>query len=202
MVEEKKTKRRSLYTWAVPKASKDSDYTFEELYEEYYNFFIKAAYSKTGHMQDAEDLVQEIFLRVLIRFGTISPGRVSNCLSRLATQAHIDWYRKVHQQNLDIRCFDDLYSPESRFFDIEDPNEKDPFLNLLKIRSEECMTQQLSMLSILDTKLFMMVHMNGVKVQEAADELSLSKTNAETRLWRIKNKLSSCLSRDDVLEMA
>lgn len=198
MTEKKLTR---IHTWSIPDKILPEN-TFEAVYEAYYDIIFKNAYSKVDqHIQDAEDLTQEIFLRILTRFNTLNFSCLSSCLSRLAKQAQIDWFRKYQEAGLDLRKFDDLYDPEADYFERADPECNDPLLMLVRAETEECMVDNFSMLSNLDAQLFVNVYIEGWKVRDAAKALEISQTSAETKLWRIRNKLATCLSSADVIGM-
>lgn len=191
-------KQSALTRWAIPSLPLEVN-TFECLYATYYDVVFKMSYSKVDqHIQDAEDLTQEIFLRILTRFEKIDFFRLASCLSRLATQAQVDWFRKYQEAGLDLRKFDDLYDPNADYFEHEDPEINDPLLMIIKQETEECMVDNFDMLSVLDATLFTLVYVEGLKIREAASQLELSVSNAETKLWRIRNKLATCLSPADI----
>src|SRR5215471_17880381 len=54
-------------TAIVVRASKHLEHEFEEIFREHYQLIYRTAYSVTGNRQDAEDVLQTIFVRLLKR---------------------------------------------------------------------------------------------------------------------------------------
>ena len=68
--------------------------TFDELFSEHHEKVLLAAYRVTGNMQDAEDVLQSVFLRLLKRRDPQSYGvNAAAYLRRAATNAGIDLLR-------------------------------------------------------------------------------------------------------------
>jgi len=68
--------------------------TWEELARSHGRFLYTVAYRLTGNREDAEDLVQEVLLRVRRGLETYQPGSMEGWLSRIATNAFLDDVRR------------------------------------------------------------------------------------------------------------
>src|SRR6184192_2223817 len=68
--------------------------TWEEIAREHGRFLYTVAYRLTGNRDDAEDLVQEVLLRVRRGLETYQPGSMEGWLSRIATNAFLDEVRR------------------------------------------------------------------------------------------------------------
>jgi len=68
--------------------------TWEEVARSYGRFLYTVAYRLTGNREDAEDLVQEVLLRVRRGLETYQPGSMEGWLSRIATNAFLDDVRR------------------------------------------------------------------------------------------------------------
>ena len=68
--------------------------TWEEVARQYGRFLYTVAYRLTGNREDAEDLVQEVLLRVRRGLETYQPGSMEGWLSRIATNAFLDEVRR------------------------------------------------------------------------------------------------------------
>ena len=68
--------------------------TWEEVARSYGRFLYTVAYRLTGNREDAEDLVQEVLLRVRRGLETYQPGSMEGWLSRIATNAFLDEVRR------------------------------------------------------------------------------------------------------------
>ena len=68
--------------------------SWEEVARDYGRFLYTVAYRLTGDREDAEDLVQEVLLRVRRGLHTYRPGSMEGWLSRIATNAFLDEMRR------------------------------------------------------------------------------------------------------------
>src|SRR4051812_11809346 len=78
---------------------------FEELFREHYQLVYRAAYGVTGSRQDAEDVLQTIFLRLVQR--EVSPNLKANprkYLCRAAINVALDTVRNRKRQRLTDTC--------------------------------------------------------------------------------------------------
>jgi RNA polymerase sigma factor (sigma-70 family) len=60
------------------------------------------AYRLTGNDDDAQDLVQEVLLRVRRGLGTYQPGNLEGWLSRIATNAFLDEMRRRRRRVVEL----------------------------------------------------------------------------------------------------
>jgi RNA polymerase sigma-70 factor (ECF subfamily) len=81
-----------------PEGHDDSDAdrvpTWEEIARDYGRFLYTVAYRLTGDRFEAEDLVQEVLLRVSRGLATYRPGSIEGWLSRITTNAFLDDVRR------------------------------------------------------------------------------------------------------------
>ncbi len=68
--------------------------TWEEVAHSHSRFIYSVAYRLSGNHQDAQDLVQEVLLRVRRGLATYKPGNLEGWLSRITTNAFLDRVRK------------------------------------------------------------------------------------------------------------
>jgi len=76
--------------------------TWEEVARSHGRFLYTVAYRLTGNREDAEDLVQEVLLRVRRGLETYQPGSLEGWLSRIATNAFLDDVRRKKRRPLDL----------------------------------------------------------------------------------------------------
>ena len=67
---------------------------WEDIAREHGRFLYTVAYRLTGNHDDAQDLVQEVLLRVRKGLETYRPGSMEGWLSRIATNAFLDDVRR------------------------------------------------------------------------------------------------------------
>ena len=76
--------------------------TWEEVARTHGRFLYTVAYRLTGNREDAEDLVQEVLLRVRRGLETYQPGSFEGWLSRIATNAFLDEVRRRRRRPVDL----------------------------------------------------------------------------------------------------
>src|SRR5437763_2934659 len=76
--------------------------TWEEIAREHGRFLYTVAYRLTGNRDDAEDLVQEVLLRVRRGLETYQPGSREGWLSRITTNAFLDEMRRQKRRPLEL----------------------------------------------------------------------------------------------------
>jgi RNA polymerase sigma-70 factor (ECF subfamily) len=75
--------------------------TWEEVARSHGRFLYTVAYRLTGNHDDAQDLVQEVLLRVQRGLATYRPGSLEGWLSRIATNAFLDDVRRKRRRPAD-----------------------------------------------------------------------------------------------------
>lgn len=81
--------------------------TWEEVATEHGSFLYTVCYRLTGNRDDAQDLVQEVLLRVRRGLRTYTPGSMEGWLSRIATNAFLDDVRRRARRPTDALPDDD-----------------------------------------------------------------------------------------------
>ena len=76
--------------------------TWEEVARDHGRFLYTVAYRLTGNDDDAQDLVQEVLLRVRKGLGTYQPGNLEGWLSRIATNAFLDEVRRRRRRVVEL----------------------------------------------------------------------------------------------------
>jgi len=152
---------------------------FNELYNRFSETVLKTALRVTGNMQDAEDILQTVFLKVLDQKVKLDPVlSPERYLRRAATNASIDLLRHKN------------YLAESEMQDGFDYGGKDP-TPILKERLRRAMTK----IPAEDAELFVLCYLEGYTYDELAAQLNLERGTVASRLHRIKAALQKLLSR-------
>ena len=76
--------------------------TWEDIARDHGRFLYTVAYRLTGNHEDAQDLVQEVLLRVRRGLATFTPGSLEGWLSRITTNAFLDDVRKRKRRPLEV----------------------------------------------------------------------------------------------------
>ncbi len=77
---------------------RDSIPTWEEVADNYGRFLYSLAYRLTGNHHDAQDLVQEVLLRVRRGLINYQPGNLEGWLGRITTNAFLDRVRRQQRR--------------------------------------------------------------------------------------------------------
>jgi len=75
--------------------------TWEEVARDHGRFLYTVAYRLTGNDDDAQDLVQEVLLRVRKGLETYRPGSLEGWLSRITTNTFLDEVRRRRRRPVD-----------------------------------------------------------------------------------------------------
>jgi len=76
--------------------------SWEEIARKHGRFLYTVAYRLTGNREDAEDLVQEVLLRVRRGLETYQPGSMEGWLSRITTNAFLDEMRRRRRRPVEL----------------------------------------------------------------------------------------------------
>ncbi len=75
--------------------------TWEEVARDHGRFLYTVSYRLTGNHEDAQDLVQDVLVRVNRGLATYRPGSMEGWLSRIATNAFLDRVRARKRRPVD-----------------------------------------------------------------------------------------------------
>lgn len=76
--------------------------TWEEIVEQHSSRVFRLAYRLTGNRHDAEDLTQEVFVRVFKSLSTYRPGTFEGWLHRITVNMFLDGARRKQRQRTDL----------------------------------------------------------------------------------------------------
>ncbi len=76
--------------------------SWEEIARDHGRFLYTLAYRLTGKDEDAQDLVQEVLLRVQKGLRTYEPGNLEGWLSRITTNAFLDEMRRRRRRPAEV----------------------------------------------------------------------------------------------------
>jgi RNA polymerase sigma-70 factor (ECF subfamily) len=153
--------------------------TFQDLYQAYSSAVLRAALRVTGSHEDAEDVLQTVFLRVLHSGGTLDETQApERYLRRAATNAAIDLLRrKAAHKEMPLEAVPEPSGPESTA--------------LLKER----MRRALAKLDPEDAQMFVLRNLEGLSYEELADQFQVERGTVASRLHRSRHELMGIVSR-------
>lgn len=91
--------------------------TWERIVEEHSGRVFRLAYHLTGNRHDAEDLMQDVFVRVFNSLSQYKPGTFEGWLHRITTNLFLDRMRRKKRIRFDFMAEDDVAVATSDSFD-------------------------------------------------------------------------------------
>lgn len=184
---------------AASETQRGNQYAFRVLVERYSRPIFRLAFRMTGNEQDAEDLVQETFLRVYKYIDNFD-GRASfsTWIYRIATNCSLDFLRarKVRAQlNADMSKND-----SANWLEQIAANEPSPDRLTQSGRIAVRMTVALAELTEPERAAFVLRHYEGRSIDEIASNLGVRQGAAKQAIFRAVQKLRRSLAPES--EMA
>jgi len=163
---------------------------FEELVRRHQQRVFNIVYRSVGNVTDAEDLVQDIFLRVFRAAPRYQPtAKFTTWLFRVATNAVINWLRKRDRRPVALSRVAPAGSTDSPDPVYEDP---DASTGLHSLQTDELRTQVRAAIEALPPKQRLAVvlfRFEGRSYQEIAEALSCSVMAVKSLLSRARENL-------------
>jgi RNA polymerase sigma-70 factor (ECF subfamily) len=165
---------------------------FRTLVEQHGRTVFRVAHRMTGNAQDAEDVVQETFLKAykqLPRFE--SRANFSTWLHRIAVNCSIDLIRSRPRREAAHEAEDlERMGAES---DIQESGQKTPERLMLSTEVYERVTRALSTLSQMERAAFVLRHFEGQSIEEISRALGLKTNAAKHSVFRAVRKMRIAL---------
>jgi RNA polymerase sigma-70 factor (ECF subfamily) len=173
----------------VDRLSRGETAAFRELVEAYKKKMYYFALDMVGDPADAEDISQEVFLKVFRSFSTFKQdAKLSSWLYRIAYNASIDHLRRksitpeaVQDEVLEASLHDGGFGDSSAAQDPARVAEN----KLLQARIEKA----LQAVSSQERAVFLMRHYNDLKLEEIAETMKISVGSVKSYLFRCLQKL-------------
>jgi RNA polymerase sigma-70 factor (ECF subfamily) len=159
--------------------------TWEEIARDHGRFLYTVAFRLTGNHDDAQDLVQEVLLRVRRGLATYQPGSLEGWLSRITTNAFLDEVRRRKRRPLDVVA--DL--PERTLGVDADPDE-----TIAKTRLPDDVQAALSALPDDFRAAVVLCDVVGLDYAEIAESLAIPPGTVRSRIHRGRALLRKSLS--------
>jgi RNA polymerase sigma-70 factor (ECF subfamily) len=176
---------------AVAKVCGGDGTAFQSLVERHSKYVFHVAYRLTGSSQDAEDVVQETFLkayRQLSRFEARADFRT--WLHRIAVNCSIDYIRARRSREIghDASDLEDAASA-----DVSLSAQPAPDRLALSAEIDERVREALDGLTKMERAAFMLRHVEGRPIREVADALGLKTEAAKNSIFRAVRKMRAAL---------
>ncbi|HEX4905058.1 MAG TPA: sigma-70 family RNA polymerase sigma factor [Acidimicrobiales bacterium] len=161
--------------------------SWEELARSHGRFLYTVAYRLTGNDADAQDLVQDVLLRVRRGLETYRPGSLEGWLSRITTNAFLDDVRRRKRRPTVA-----LPEDAERVLTADDPDPDE----LLAARSLPADIQQALLALPEDFRVAVVLcDVVGLQYDEIADDLGIPIGTVRSRIHRGRAQLREALGR-------
>lgn len=159
----------------LEQAALDDEQAFAELFHAYRNKLYSFVYDMTGMASKAEDVVQEVFLRIWQqRTGLGQIDNFNAYIFRMCRNYVIDQLRKAARETV-LR---------SNLLLSEDRAAEDPEDSLLRKEVRQKLQEAIDHLPPQQRRIFLLHRERGWKHQQIADELGLSVSTVQNHLFR------------------
>lgn len=162
--------------------SERHDY-FEDLYKENRALILNYIRKRVKNKEDAEDLTEEVFIRVYKNLPDFKWQGVSvkSWIFTIARNAIIDYYRKFDKEKNNVS----LEEVSTNF----KSGSKDILVNLLDGEEDKKLYLEISKLKEKDQFLIYYKYFEELSIKEIAKRVSMSESNVATRLHRLRKKI-------------
>ncbi len=171
-------------------AKDGNESAFRELYENYYEMIYRLAYRYVKSQQDAEDIMQETFIKAfkaIDKFDFRISTNFSAWIYQIGIHCSIDYLRKRKKRKADqTDSFSDIYSePEAQ--------DVSPEKSVIANQTISQVKNALSLLSPKQRIMFDLRHLQHLAIKEISDQLQCSQSTVKKQLQRAVSKLRNQL---------
>ncbi|MBN1618731.1 RNA polymerase sigma factor [Candidatus Dojkabacteria bacterium] len=171
----------------VKKAQNDKNY-FAAIYDRYYTRIFLYIKKKVNDKELSEDLASVTFEKALKNLDYFKWQGISfaSWLFRIARNTVFDYFRSAKNRRV-VNIIDEST--------IESKNKEDFEISLIRDETELKLYESISKLSVNDQYLVYYKYFERMSIDEISDKLNISKSNAATRLYRVREKIKKLLNK-------
>lgn len=157
--------------------------SFDELYESYATDVLRVAYYYLGNRELAEDVTQDVFVKLLTNRPVLEEGREKAWLLKVALNRCRDlwrssWIKKVVLGHPGFECF--------------------PAPDMIgKLADQQTLSEAVNRLKPEFKEVVLLFYYQGFSVSEIADMLGIAEGTVSSRLSRAREKLQNELKGDE-----
>ena len=156
--------------------------SYEELYEKYATDVLRVSYFYLGDRQRAEDVCQDVFVRLMTNAPDLQEGREKAWLLKVALNRCLDLWRGAWLKRVV------LGSPVFEMIPAPDESERRD--------DEEAMMKAIYQLPSSFREAILLYYYQGYGISEIAEMLDLPEGTISSRLSRARKKLESILKEE------
>jgi RNA polymerase sigma-70 factor (ECF subfamily) len=176
---------------AVALARDGDSEAFRALVERHSRAVYRLAYRMTGNASDAEDVLQETFLRAYKQLGRFeSRANFSTWLHRIAVNCSIDLIRsRPHRES----TYDATDLEQFAMGQAADRGRLSPERLVLSTEVQERVTSTMASLSQMERAAFVLRHFEGHSIEEISQSLGLKGNATKHSIFRAVRKMRAAL---------
>jgi RNA polymerase sigma-70 factor (ECF subfamily) len=174
---------------------------FAHLVERHQSRVYRTLYQVVGHDQDAQDLTQDVFLK-LFRSLELYRGEAAftTWLHRLTVNLALDWLRARKRRPMQVPLEPPADEPDGPVRELR-ADGPTPEEATLRLERQEQLRRAIMDLGPDYREVVMLYHFQHLSYQQIADRLGVPSRTVETRLYRAKRQLREALAeREEELE--
>ncbi|WP_286130828.1 RNA polymerase sigma factor SigE [Nostocoides sp. Soil756] len=160
--------------------------TWEEVVEQHSARVYRLAYRLTGNVHDAEDLTQDVFVRVFRSLHTYQPGTFEGWLHRITTNVFLDKMRRKQRIRFDALSDESAARLPSR--------DRSPEVTYEETHLDDDVQRALDALSPDFRAAVVLCDIEGLSYEEVAATLGIKLGTVRSRIHRGRSQLREALA--------
>lgn len=161
--------------------------TWEEAVQTQFDRVFRLAYRLSGNRQDAEDITQEVFLKVFRSLSTLKPGSIEGWLHRITTNVFLDQVRRQKRIRMDP-----MGQTDTGFADRSELTNPQRHFEYQNLSSD--VQAALNELKIQYRVVVVLCDIEGLSYEEIAQTLGIKLGTVRSRIHRARAKLRVSLA--------
>lgn len=162
---------------------------FEQLFKKYYNTMFRYSNSIVRDKSAAEDVVQEVFIKIagcIEQIDEVDGNHTKGFLSTVTRNCSIDYMRKANKEWKHICSLDEeLLANDMDLLELICENERKKLLH-----------REMDKLKATYREILVMKYEQELTDEEIAEKLNISPNNVRVRIFRARKALSSAMKSD------
>jgi len=179
----------------IEQCLKGQQNSFSELIDKYKNLVFNIAYRMTNNLDDAEDISQEVFIRVYKSLYNFNPNyKFSTWLYQVTLNFCRDRFRKgkIPSVSLDAPLNKD---GQKDFSSLISDSENDPEEIFIEAEQTNFINDLIASLPLKYREVIILRHLRDLSYEEMSKILDISLASVKTRLFRARELLRSKLKK-------
>ena len=181
----------------IEQCLKGQQSSFSELIDEYKNMVFSLSYKMTNNLQDAEDISQEVFIRVYKSLYNFNPNyKFSTWLYQLTLNICRDRFRKgkIPSVSLDSPLNKD---DQKDLRSIIPDNQNNPEDIIMGVEQTNFINDLITSLPLKYREVIILRHLKDLSYDEMSKILNISLGSVKTRLFRARELLKNKLKKNE-----